>query len=234
MASDRLRTTTNLRFRRSPELKDDNVILTLPIGTDVQEIRKVGKWHEVSYQGKTGYVHEKHVQRIGIPLVSERPIQTKYKEVFYRTNKVSVGKNTKEYLIFHHSAGSFQGAINTILQTDRAAGYHCIIDLNGERAVFNNLDAILWHCGHSAIGNRTGINRFALGVCFTGDTTKRSLNDTELDSMIEWLKPIWTKYNFSLEKCFTHAQIATPKGRKIDVSNQAFAQIMAKIRTTLM
>lgn len=232
MASEKLRTTANLRLRRTPKISDENVIMTLPIGTDVQKVGKNGTWYEVIHEGKRGYLHEKYVQAVGIPLVTERPTATKFKEVQYKTTKVSVGKNTKEFLIFHHSAGSFQGTINTILRTDKAAGYHCIINIDGERAVFNNTDAILWHCGHSAIGNRTGINRYGLGICFTGDTTKRTLNDVELDSMIEWLKPLVVKHNFSLEKCYTHADIATPKGRKIDVSKQAFAQIMAKLRTT--
>ena len=46
-----------------------------------------------------------------------------------------------------------------------------------------------------------------LGIEFQGDTNKKDLTEQQIQSAVEYLKPIIKKYNISLENITTHEKV---------------------------
>jgi N-acetyl-anhydromuramyl-L-alanine amidase AmpD len=78
--------------------------------------------------------------------------------------------------------------------------------------------------------DRLNVNDFMLGIEFQGDTGKRPLTDQQIQSAVEYLKPIILKYRIPLSSIVTHENVrdayneyATKNGmkkadRKVDIN----------------
>lgn len=122
-------------------------------------------------------------------------------------------------VVWHHSCGSFSGGVEWICDPKSQVSYHCLIALDGRRTVFAADSRVCWHAGKSRWRGREFCNAFTLGVAFTGDTYKRSLTDAEIESALEWLRPRWGKYKWTIDSMTTHRAISP--GRKDDISPEA-------------
>lgn len=154
-------------------------------------------------------------------------------ELFKPTPNVSAPNRANECLgvVWHHSAGSFNGSVSWILQSKSQVSYHCIIDLDGSRVSFADDRRVTWHAGKSSWRGRSLCNGFTLGVAFSGDTNSRVLTAAEIASALDWLKPRWAKYRWTMASMTTHRAVSP--GRKDDISAAAEAQLFAAIRQAL-
>jgi len=155
-----------------------------------------------------------------------------------RSPNRNAGTNECAGVVFHHACGFWQGTIEWCLKAGTRAGYHVLINTNGERAVLGRDSDRLHHAGESIHRGRSGCNAFMLGMAFLGDTNNgqrrtppgAALCQAEIDSAIEWLKPRWEKYRWNLD-CMTHHRIISP-GRKDDLAPDQYARLYAAVRQT--
>lgn len=154
-------------------------------------------------------------------------------EVIKLTPNVSAKSRVNEKIgvVWHHSAGSFNGSVDWILQSKSQVSYHCIINLNGDRVVFADDSRVCWHAGKSRWRGRELCNGFTIGVAFSGDTNSRSLTADEIASALEWLKPRWKSYGWDMSDMTTHRAVSP--GRKDDISAKAEKQLFDAIRKEL-
>lgn len=130
----------------------------------------------------------------------------------WRTNK-------KEGVVFHHTGGSFNGAVTWLTSPESKVSAHVVIARDGERAILAEDDWVTWHAGRGELRG-TNPNYITLGVEFelTPEMVSNNINLTEaqLSSMLEWLRPRWEKYGWTIED-MTHHRAVDPE-RKTDLS----------------
>jgi AmpD protein len=87
---------------------------------------------------------------------------------------------------------------------------------------------VAWHAGLSAFQGRQHCNAFLLGAAFAGDTHAEPLTAAQIESALQWLKPLWTARGWTPEWMTDHRQISP--GRKDDLAPAEWARLLAAIR----
>lgn len=148
----------------------------------------------------------------------------KYKETFTQTPNISKTVIFPSVIVLHHSVGSFNSLVNTVLNPASKVSYHCAIDLDGSRRIFAKDNQRAWHAGKSTFRNMPNCNNYSLGLAFSGDTYWRNLTLKEVDSACEWINQKMCFYNIPLRNITTHRHIAPD--RKTDISKVAYNTIL--------
>lgn len=139
-----------------------------------------------------------------------------YPEHVRLTPNASRGQNERLGVCFHHTGGSFGGAVSWLTNPASGVSAHVVIGFDGERCVLAGDHVITWHAGRSEFQGRRGCNAFLLGVEFELMEASDYLTHDQVESVIEWLEPRWHRYGWSLAWMTHHAAIAP--GRKVDLS----------------
>lgn len=144
----------------------------------------------------------------------------KYKEVFRMTTNISPARtNKRQGVVFHHTGGSFEGAVSWLRDPASGVSAHVVIAKNGERAILAADDMVTWHAGAGRWRGENP-NHIALGVEFElteADVRAGALlTSDQLKSMTEWLVPRWRMYNWTMDDMTHHREV--DPGRKIDLS----------------
>ena len=155
----------------------------------------------------------------------------KFKTEYKQTPNVSARKIEPKGIVLHHTAGSYKGSVNWVLQSRAKASYHCIVDTNGDRTILAKDNQRAWHAGRSSFKGRSDCNSFMLGIAVSGDTTKRELTDEEAKSVALWCVDKMKEHGFGLNDITTHREVSP--GRKIDPDIRATEKIMHEIREVL-
>ena len=150
---------------------------------------------------------------------------------YKQTPNVSARKIYPKGIILHHTAGSYKGSVNWVLQSRSKVSYHCIVDTNGDRTVLAEDNQRAWHAGRSSFKGRSDCNSFMLGIAVSGDTNTRELTDKEAKSVALWCVDKMKIHGFGLNEITTHAKVSP--GRKNDVDERAYNTIMHEIRDIL-
>jgi len=152
-----------------------------------------------------------------------------------RTPNRNAGTNTCEGLIIHHASGYFEGTVSWCLKQGTFAGYHVLINTDGERAILAHDSDRCHHAGASTWRGRSGCNAFLMGLAFIGNTndgTMRGghgpdLTAHEVASALEWIRPRMAKYGWTKNDITRHAVVSP--GRKDDTSLRAHQQLLAAL-----
>lgn len=118
--------------------------------------------------------------------------------------------NERKGVVLHHTAFEEPDLTNVtrhLTDPQTEASSHVIIGYDGHRRVLATPDKVTFHAGQSVWNNRQDVNDFMLGIEFQGDTNKKNLTDKQIQSAIEYLKPIIRENNIPLENIVTHEQV---------------------------
>jgi N-acetyl-anhydromuramyl-L-alanine amidase AmpD len=162
-----------------------------------------------------------------------RPTES-YKEQILATPNVSRGVAiTPKGIVLHHTGGNSKGSVDWVMNPTTKVSYHVIVHPNGDRAIMANDNQRTWHAGESMFAGRKDCNSFMLGIAVGGDTTKRELSFEEIDSVAQWCVAKMRRYGFGTDMIATHAQVAKPFGRRIDVDSRAKKAIIDRVNVLL-
>lgn len=150
-----------------------------------------------------------------------------YPESFRQTPNISKGHNERRGVVFHHTAGGFEGAVNWLCNPTANASAHVVIAKDGRRTVLADDAQITWHAGRSEFRGRKHCNTFMLGVELELKDDKEHLTHEQIESVLEWLAERWDRYRWSLE-WMTHHREVSP-GRKVDLNEQNWLRLKAAI-----
>lgn len=167
------------------------------------------------------------------------PTKVSYSETLMKTPNY-----TREHpirplgVVFHHSCGTWEGDIGWIMNSSNPskgiyASYHCLIRQNGERVVFGPDTNRMWHAGVSKWNGKSSCNDFMLGCAFSGSTYPDErfgalLNEDQINSALEWLRPRWDKWKFSHEWITDHRQVSP--NRKNDLNPTEWIKLQNAIK----
>lgn len=118
--------------------------------------------------------------------------------------------NELKGVVLHHTAFTdpdLTNVVNYLTNPKNQASAHVVIGYDGTRKVLANPTDVTFHAGQSVWNNRDNVNDFMLGIEFQGDTNKKDLTEQQIQSAVEYLKPIIKKYNISLENITTHEKV---------------------------
>ncbi len=147
----------------------------------------------------------------------------KYWVTHLATPNIYEGINTVEGVVLHHTAydGTAQRIAKALCRPTAEASCHVVIDYDGTRYILASPEVITWHAGKSKFGDRFRANLYTIGIEFHGNTLEYPLTDQQIESAVEYLKPIIAKYGIPAENIVTHQMIreaymeAKPKDKKV-------------------
>ena len=174
-------------------------------------------------------------------LSNELPTEN-YKEVSYPTPNIDKHRtNTIEGVILHHTAEpTIERSLGVL--TTKKVGTHVVIDTDGTRFIMANPTMVTYHAGYSILNGKENCNNFTIGIEFQGNTLESPLTQDQIDSAIEYLKPLIKKHKIPLTSIVTHEMVRKaykkqyPKKRcsgKVDITQKEYLRFMKRLKAAL-
>ena len=79
--------------------------------------------------------------------------------------------------------------------------------MDGTRFIMCKPDVVTYHAGFSLLNGKEGCNNFTIGIEFQGNTLVAPLTQDQINSAIEYLTPLISKYSIPLSNIVTHEMI---------------------------
>jgi N-acetyl-anhydromuramyl-L-alanine amidase AmpD len=127
-------------------------------------------------------------------------------------------------IILHHTGGSYNGAVQWILNPASKVSYHYLIANDGTGTQFAKPNERAWHAGISSFKGRKNCNDFMIGIAVSGDTNQRVLTYKEIQAVGDLCIGLMMQYNFGIDNIVTHREVSN--GRKTDVDARAKKEII--------
>ncbi len=145
----------------------------------------------------------------------------------YHTPNLHEGKNEVKAVVLHHTAswGPGEWIAKELCRPGRGASCHVLIDTDGTRYVLANPEEIPFHAGYSKLGNRFKVNTFSIGIEFQGNTLERPLTDEQIESAIEYLRPIIAEYHIKAKNIVTHQMVRDAYKKAIPGNKKAYPKV---------
>lgn len=153
------------------------------------------------------------------------------KTTIKQSPNISKSRIVPKGIVLHHTAGSYAGSVAWCLNPESKVSYHCIVDMNGDRTILALPTQRAWHAGKSSFKGQSDCNSFMLGVSVSGNTYNRDLTAREIDSVADYCVEQMKEFGITLDWVTTHKAVSP--GRKTDVSDKAFQQIVDAIKIRL-
>jgi N-acetyl-anhydromuramyl-L-alanine amidase AmpD len=100
-------------------------------------------------------------------------------------------------------------------------------------------EVVTYHAGLSVLNGKEGCNYFTIGIEFQGNTLVSPLTQDQMESAIEYLRPIIRKYNIPYDNIVTHEMIRQaykkkhPQKRcsgKVDITQTEYKRFMKLLK----
>jgi AmpD protein len=134
-------------------------------------------------------------------------------------------------VVWHHTAGAFNGSVDWCMNPISKVSYHGIVDLDGSYTQLALDHHRVWANGISSFKGRGNCNDFLISLAVSGDTNNRDLTKKEIETMAIITIEKMQKFNFAMDMITTHRAISPT--RKNDISAIAEKQIVDKIKELL-
>lgn len=134
-------------------------------------------------------------------------IRTEFDESYLKGHPL---ENGKKGMVVHYTAedGDISEITERFMDRNSGVSSHVVIAPDGKRRVFATPDKITFHSGESMFNNVSNVNDFMIGVEFQNLGTE-PLTKEQVDSFVEYAKPIIFANNIPLENIVTHENVRT-------------------------
>ncbi len=141
---------------------------------------------------------------------------------------------TVDVILLHHTAGSDgQKDVEWLCNPASQVSAHYLVDRDGTLYQLVEEDRAAWHAGQCALrGEATNMNTRSIGVEISNKGDGAEPYTEAQYKALELLVPFLVgKYGVRLENVLGHREVAIPKGRKTDPSdNFDFARVRAAVQ----
>ena len=139
------------------------------------------------------------------------------------TSKKSVGTNSKEYLIIHHTGGgTFKSNCELLSTGTKKVSVHYVLGENGKIAKIGEHEDILWHAGFGKKPDTKKIidfNRISIGIEVVSDGN--NFTEAQRKAIPLLVKEICKKERIKKENVLRHKDISGYRG-KWDIGDNFF------------
>lgn len=167
-----------------------------------------------------------------------------YMEISYPTPNIDTSrKNTVEGVILHHTAEpTVEKSLGILTSLKKKVGTHCVIDTDGTRYIMCEPEVVTYHAGFSLLNGKEGCNYFTIGIEFQGNTLVAPLTQDQINSAIEYLKPLIKKYKIPFDNIVTHEMIRQaykkkyPRKKcsgKVDITQTEYKRFMNSLKKSV-
>lgn len=174
-------------------------------------------------------------------VADSRHKERQYKEISHPTPNIDKSRiNTVEGVILHHTAEpTIERSLEILTSLKKKVGTHCVIDTDGTRYIMCEPDVVTYHAGYSLLNGKEGCNYFTIGIEFQGNTLMTPLTEDQINSAIEYLKPLIKKYKIPFDNIVTHEMIRQaykkkyPRKRcsgKVDITQTEYKRFMISLK----
>jgi N-acetylmuramoyl-L-alanine amidase len=143
-----------------------------------------------------------------------------------KTTKKSAGKNTKEFLILHHTGGgSFESNSRILSGSTGGVSVHYVLGENGEIAKIGDHENILWHAGSGRFPDSAPIrnwNKISIGIEVVSDRNGGGFTAAQKKALPKLVREICAAEKIPPEKVLRHKDISGYRG-KSDLADEFFA-----------
>ena len=170
---------------------------------------------------------------------AQRYIEKSHPTPNFATDKVNEVKG----VILHHTAEpTIQRSLAVLTSKRKGVGTHVVIDTDGTRYIMCAPTVVTYHAGYSILNGRESCNNFTIGIEFQGNTLEKPLTTAQIESAIEYLRPIINKYNIPLSNIVTHEMVRNaykkkyPNSRcsgKVDITQKEYHRFMNAFKKQL-
>lgn len=190
---------------------------------------------------------EEEPETVTLDMIREQSHDWKREGKFWVTYRPTANiyeeKNEVLGIILHHTAvdSTVEYVVNEIFKDGQTISCHVVIDEDGTRFVLAEPETVTWHAGLSKWGDRFRANLFTIGIEFHGNTVKKPLTDAQIESAVEYMRPIIREYNIRPENIVTHEMVreeyrkAFPKNKKaypkVDITPTEYQRVMHALDT---
>ena len=103
-------------------------------------------------------------------------------------------------------------------------------------------EVVTYHAGYSVLNGKEGCNNFTIGIEFQGNTLEAPLTRNQINSAIEYLLPIISKYHIPIKNIVTHEMVRQaykkkyPQKRcsgKVDITQTEYKRLMESLKNAL-
>lgn len=104
-----------------------------------------------------------------------------------------------------------------IRRRESKVSYHVLIGRKGDIYALVDPDRQAWHAGASTLDGAPWCNRYSVGVCLSNrNDGHEPYPEAQVQAAVSVCAHLCEYYGIPVERIVTHAQIATPPGRKTD------------------
>ncbi|MEI2684893.1 MAG: N-acetylmuramoyl-L-alanine amidase [Cypionkella sp.] len=140
-------------------------------------------------------------------------------------------------IVLHHTAmaGDARAVARFFANPKAGASSHYIVDRDGSLVQPVADDRRSWHAGKSEFNGVGDVNNFSIGIeiCNVGDS-QEPYSDAQYDGIIRLVGWLVQTYQVPLNQITRHRDVAVPKGRKIDTSNNfSVERVVTGVRALL-
>ena len=168
----------------------------------------------------------------------------KYKEISHPTPNYKRDRvNEVRGVILHHTAEpTIERSLAVLTSKQKGVGTHVVIDTDGTRYIMCDPTVVTFHAGYSYLDGREGCNNFTIGIEFQGNTLENPLTQDQIDSAIEYLRPLIAKYNIPLSNIVSHEMVRNAYMKrhpakkilgKVDITPTEYNRFMKQLREKL-
>lgn len=141
-------------------------------------------------------------------------------------NERPAGAGVSAIILHHTATGDNARQVAAFFTNPKAqVSSHYIVDRSGYIVQPVTDDLRAWHAGKSEFLGKQNVNDFSIGIeiCNLGDSVE-PYPDAEYDAVIRLVAYLVKQYNLPLTSIARHRDVALPKGRKIDTSDNFSVQ----------
>lgn len=134
------------------------------------------------------------------------------------TTKKSIGKNTCQYIILHHTGWwSYKSNLRILSWDSGLVSVQFLVWENGECAKIGNPTDITRHAGDSQWGELKLMNRYAMGIEIVGPDKNGGFSDKQFERVVDLVRYLQTAFKIPRENILCHHDItwAWSKNKKL-------------------
>ncbi|OPZ83918.1 MAG: 1,6-anhydro-N-acetylmuramyl-L-alanine amidase AmpD [bacterium ADurb.Bin429] len=121
-----------------------------------------------------------------------------------------------EVIVLHSTACAYRVAVRWLCDPASQVSAHFVVGRDGRIVQLVPLARVAWHAGVSEWRGRARVNNFSIGIEMEHFDGRQDWPETQLAAVAALCRELMRRYRIPIENIVSHAEIARPRGRKVD------------------